>query len=584
MTLLRSASLALALVSVGAASAKTVYETGFENELQLPPGWAIESHGPGDDWGFGGNPQDWHMRARYGTTGEQDEWLLSPVLDLSGETGISVQFWQWFRTFGSGVGQLRVSVGGGPWETLVEYDSDQFGEPVISVPQAGGQSSVRFCWRYLASLDYQWDVDDVRVMSEVAVDVRVVSTRGPRADDHIRQGADLPARVVFRNEGSQPTPEGTVRFTVGAEAWNGTIPAGIATGDTLAVSFLVPGQLLGGAGDLELIVVADMPGDAVAANDTLRVGPLHVTTQFPNPGTVLLNYDDPADSALFAGLLLARGESYDCWNRRAGGLERNLYGLDGWRVVCFTETEIYPSISEQYALMRFLDQPAPGLKRGLLISGDEWVRFYDTGSVAAEFVEVYLRMGGGQEYPQEMPTLFPVPDNLLGFDRIVTTSASRPDIVKPNPELPGAVQILTYDQEQTAGAMAGVRTPSYQAIATGFEWGQLIVGDEQAGLAGSCADWLLAARSRPAVGDAFRLDVAPNPATDRLCLSVPDVGPDGGTASLVDLAGRRAAAWLLPTAGALELRLPMGITAGAYCLVVAPGTGEHLRGPIVVWR
>lgn len=568
-----------------AAQARIVYETGFETNPNLPPGWAIESRGPGPDWGFGGNPQDWHMRVRFGVGGDQDEWLISPALDLSGHQGISVQFWQWFRTYGNGVGQLRVSTdGGGTWTTVVEYSSDQFGEPQVAVPQADGQPNVLFCWRYLASNDNQWDVDDVRVHAQVPVDMSIIGARGPSSGDYVRQGADLVVRLALRNLGNQPSPASQVRFSTAQGSTQASIPSGIAPNDTLAMSFTLPGSLLSAVGDATLTAVVSASNDAVPANDTLVVAPLRVIDWFPSPATTLLNFDDPADSALFASVLHARGEQYDSWNRQATGTTGNLYGLEPWRVVCFTETGVYPALSEQFTLMRFLDQPAPGARRGLLICGDDWIHFTETGAVVPEFMS-YLGMIGGGQITTDMPTLYPVPGNALGFTQAISTNAAYPDVMAPNPSMPGASLVLTYDAAHSFGAMGIYRTPTYQTVAAGFKFGQLIVFDEQVAAAGACLDWMLAAKAAQKVGEALRLDLSPNPASDRLLLRMPaSVDYEYAHISLVDMAGRQAASWRLSGQGATELRLPGEVGAGAYCLVVSPQAGRSLVEPVVVWR
>jgi hypothetical protein len=579
----------LATLLCTTADAKLIYESGFENGGELPPDWTIESHGPGPDWGIGGNPSDWHMRVRFGPGGEQDEWLVSPILDLTDEEGINVQFWHWFRTFGEGVAQVRVSInGGGSWENLVEYQTDQFGDPILQVPQADGQAAVRFCWRYLADLDNQWEVDDVRVSAEVPVDMSIVASEGPTAHDYIPLGRDLQVRMVFENLGSQSSPTTPVRFSTSQGSYDASLPSGIAPDESAAVPFMIPGSLVGSSGEEMLTVSVDADGDAVTGNDTLVISPLNVIDQFSDPGLVLLNYDDSADSALFVPLLEASSIAYDSWNRRAGGDDKNLYGLEAWRLIVFTENEIYPSQSEQYSLMRFIDRADANAKRGLVISGDNWLRFYDNGVVSEEFVEEYLRLTYGQEYEESMPSLYPILGNALGVDQILLTDAEDPDVLEPNMDLPGAEICVTYDEEHEFGALAAVQGGTYAALALGFEWKQLIRSDEQIYLAEACLDWLLALKGEGSSGEAMpnpAFRIGPNPAEDRLVLDLFRWG--GGqfvTASLLDMAGRCAVQWeLLPDQND-ELALPGFLRSGAYCLVIDDSHGERWTGRVVVRR
>jgi hypothetical protein len=485
------------LLSVIAATplvlnARVIYETGFENDGQVPADWTIESHAPGPDWTVGGNPDDWHMRCRFGRADEQDEWLISPSLDLSEDEGVKVQFWHWFQTLGEGVAQVRVSVNGGQsWDILAEYDTKQFGEPVLLVPEADGQPDVRFCWRYLADLDHQWEIDDIRITAEVPVDMSVVGTEGPTAGDYIPRGRDLQVRVVLTNFGSRPSPTSRVCFSTSQGVHDASLPSGIPPGESTRVPFMIPGALVAASGNesLSIVVVAD--DDAVASNDSLVVASLYLIDEFDPTGVVLLNYDDAADSSLFAPLLEARGISYDCWNRRLGGEERNLYGLEAWQLVVFSENEIYPAQAEQYSLMRGLDRATSQKRSCLAVSGDNWMRFYSTAVVSSSLVEQYLRLSDGKEYRETFPSIYPVPGNALGVEKIMLTDAEYPDILSPNPALPGAEICLAYDEGNESGALAAIQTTNHAAIAIGFEWKQLIRHDEQIYLAGACLDWLL---------------------------------------------------------------------------------------------
>jgi hypothetical protein len=529
------------------------------------------------------------MRVRFGQTGEQDEWLLSPALDLSEDKGISLQFWHWFQTLGEGVAQVRVSIDGGQsWSTMVEYSAQQFGEPVLLVPEADGQPDVRFCWRYLADLDHQWEVDDVRIMAEVPVDMAITGIEGPTAGDYVPSGRNLQIRVVFVNFGSQSSPPSLVVFSTSQGTYEASLPSGLAPDESTAVSFMIPSSLVAVSGDETLTVVVSAGDDAEATNDSLIVTPIRVSDEFNEPGLVLLNYDDVADSALFAPLLEGSSITYDCWNRRLGGSERNLYGLEAWRLVVFTENEIYPALAEQYSLMRGLDLATSDNKSGLVISGDNWLRFYSTGAVSATLVEQYLRLAGGAEYADPFPSLYPIPQNTLGLEQIMLTDAEYPDILSPNPDLPGAETCLTYDEGNQSGGLAVVQTENYAAIALGLEWKQLIRFDEQVYLAGACLDWLLTLGGMGPSGEAVPLPafrIGTNPADDRLVLNLLSAGEEVfPTANLLDMGGMRAMRWELFPENGTELALPGFVRSGAYCLVLDDPHGDRWTGRVVVRR
>ncbi len=573
---------------LGVAQTKIVYETGFENDGELPPGWAIESHGPGPDWEVGGNQNNRFMRVRFGPGGEQDEWLVSPSLDLTEEQGIKLVFQNYFSTVGEGVAQVRLSLdGGGSWETLIEFDenaADQNQE--VLVPQADGQPDVAFCWRYLAYGDDKWEIDNVRLFSEVPVDMSITGVYGPSSGDCLRRGSDIMVRLVVENLGSESSPGSTIHFATGQGSAHETLMGGLPAGESLAVTFTVPGSLFAAPGDEALSVVVETDGDGVASNDSLIVDPLHVMDIFAQPARLLLNFDSPADSTLFAGVLEARGIPFDSWNRRSGGGESNLYGLDAWQVVCFTETEIYPALPEQYALMRFLDSASGSTKRSLLISGDEWLRYYHTfGSVLAEFVEAYLRLTGGEEFSDQNPDLYPFSGNALGIDRTISTSAPRPDILAPHSDYPGAEVCMSYDQDFEFGALAAVRQSYYSAVVTGFEWGQLITVDDQQYLAGVCIDWLFAAGADAPTGQMRpEYHLAPNPSQGRMFLRVPEHGAEGPfEATLVDLAGRRTARWTGDGAEVVALDIPQGVSSGVYCLIM-DADRERWSGTVILQR
>jgi len=566
-------------VCVSSISARVVYETGFENNGTVPPDWTVESYGPGPDWMIGGQPGDWHMRVRYGT-GEQDEWLISPILDLSQDEGIHVSFWQIFRTTGTGFAQVRVSVdGGGTWETLVEYDSNHSDIPLIRVAQADGQAQVRFCWRYVANLDFQWDVDDVRILSEVPVDMAILGSRGPTGGDHIIRGRDLTVRLALYNAGTDPAPSSSINFSTTSGSHDASLLGGLAPEESISVNFTVPGNLFASPGSDVLRIVLDAEGDQVSENDTIFIESLIIEDIFPDPAPVLINYDDAVDSTLFADVISQRGIEADYWNRGSGVQSNNLYGLDDWDIVVFCENGFYPSLAEQYAMMRFLDSATSQKRHGLVMSGDNWMLYYANDIVLEDFVEVYLRLTGGSTYPESSPPLYPIPGNTLDIDQIVSTEGSDFDILESHPENPGATIAMTYDEAYTSGAVAAIQTSFYSAVALGLKWSQFPSSPEQITLAGGCLDWLLANHATNETGSVLPdLRIGPNPATDVLYLSMPGAG-DSYALTLVDLAGHVVGKWDTLEDRIVRLELPRSLRSGVYCLM---GEGSTSRRSVRV--
>ncbi len=161
-------------IKVGSDSG-VIFEEGFE--VFPPPGWERYDYGSsGDGW----NTNDWHLyydptygwvaRVYYSPVENQDEWLVSPIIDCSGMQEVYLRFWHYWHTgFTPGAyGSVYLSLdGGATWSIEIAnftYPNDDIGYKEYNITQwAAGQSQVRIRWRYVAYNDWWWMLDNIEI-------------------------------------------------------------------------------------------------------------------------------------------------------------------------------------------------------------------------------------------------------------------------------------------------------------------------------------------------------------------------------------------------------------------------------------
>jgi len=143
-----------------------------------PAGWTIEDYG--DEATPTWNNNDWHQyayggdnvsRVYYSPVENQDEWLISPVVDFTGYTNeIYLEFSHYFNDYTDDTdeGYVDISLNGGTtWPiNVVMYDTDtgsMVDERIDISAWVANQNNVQFRWRYVANDDMYWYVDDVNV-------------------------------------------------------------------------------------------------------------------------------------------------------------------------------------------------------------------------------------------------------------------------------------------------------------------------------------------------------------------------------------------------------------------------------------
>lgn len=95
--------------------------------------------------------------------------LTSPVIDLSGYVGASMSFYHYYRYNSTESAKVQVSVdGGNEWNDVATYTSTQgtaaaFVKATLDLTTYAGNANVQIRFKYAATWDYYWAIDNVVV-------------------------------------------------------------------------------------------------------------------------------------------------------------------------------------------------------------------------------------------------------------------------------------------------------------------------------------------------------------------------------------------------------------------------------------
>jgi subtilisin family serine protease/N-acetylneuraminic acid mutarotase len=185
-----------------------------------PGGWSIEDNlGNGQVWRFddpggrtnltGSDGAFAIMDSRfYAYPNTQDTSMVSPTVDLSGQSAPTVSFWQEYDDGVFDVASVDLSIDdGATWQNLLTQDVRVRGprKETIAIPQAANQSKVRVRFHYVVghSADW-WQVDDVRVGTRLCLPVKGGLVIGHVTDENTHQVVNG-ARVVSETTAAETT-------------------------------------------------------------------------------------------------------------------------------------------------------------------------------------------------------------------------------------------------------------------------------------------------------------------------------------------------------------------------------------------
>jgi PKD repeat protein len=169
----------------GDGAKATLLEEGFEGGVIPPTGWIHNQYNPVETWQI--ETWDPHSGTYYANclydstyTDIQDEWLISPSMDLSTYTNTELSFW-WYGSYYWSVSPydnydliVYVSTSGssGPWTQIWdEHDHGTFDNwiwynEILSLSAYDGESDVRLGFNYYGYDGAEFAIDDILVTGE----------------------------------------------------------------------------------------------------------------------------------------------------------------------------------------------------------------------------------------------------------------------------------------------------------------------------------------------------------------------------------------------------------------------------------
>jgi formylglycine-generating enzyme required for sulfatase activity len=163
-----------------------IFTEDFNHSGSMAVDWTIESHTPAlstpwtplqddsDDWSLITSQQQFQEPF--------DEWLISPIYDLSNYVDLELSFWHQYQHNASEA-RVRYSINGGAsWNTLSTYEVTATGIEAYNISTwADVQANVRFMFVFTGEFlsNASWNIDDFQLSGVMAFDDAPPVTSAP---------------------------------------------------------------------------------------------------------------------------------------------------------------------------------------------------------------------------------------------------------------------------------------------------------------------------------------------------------------------------------------------------------------------
>jgi len=170
----------------------------------------------------------------YGNGNTQNADLITPVLDLSPYSSVTLQFNHYFQSYTGTSGTLSYSLNGGTsWTGITTFTTtsatnpDAFSQVIAAV---AGQSNVKFKWNYTGTFGYYWGIDNIQITgvcsSTPPVGISVFPSSNPAC-----AGTPVTFTAMPVNGGAAPAYQWKVNAGNAGNATNSTYTYIPASGD-----------------------------------------------------------------------------------------------------------------------------------------------------------------------------------------------------------------------------------------------------------------------------------------------------------------------------------------------------------------
>ena len=115
----------------------------------------------------------------YGSGASQDASLISPVIDLSGYTNLTLSYNHHIRNYSATEGYVESSIDGVNWSEIVNYNglatsgaaSIAEGLESFDISSLAGNASVQIRFRFVGAWEYYWGVDNISITTTDALSI-----------------------------------------------------------------------------------------------------------------------------------------------------------------------------------------------------------------------------------------------------------------------------------------------------------------------------------------------------------------------------------------------------------------------------
>jgi len=109
----------------------------------------------------------------FGSGNSQNSDLITPTLNLSSYSSVTLAFNHYFKSYSGSSGTLSYSINNGStWTQITQFTTTSSSNPTAfsqSIPAVAGQSQVKFKWNYTGTFGYFWAFDDVSVTGIIPI-------------------------------------------------------------------------------------------------------------------------------------------------------------------------------------------------------------------------------------------------------------------------------------------------------------------------------------------------------------------------------------------------------------------------------